>query len=145
MSTQIITQPKELIAAFVNARQGLDPMEPWVPYTALGLVRDAHLKAGVIYNFFDGANVCMHVGAIEGGHWMTPEFLFAAFDYPFNQLGRRRVTAMTKKKSKKVRAFVENLGFIYEGKCAHYFADDDLILYGMLRENCRFLDIRKAA
>jgi RimJ/RimL family protein N-acetyltransferase len=144
--SEIISQPKELIAAFVNTRQGLDPLTPWVePYSTLGLMREGRLVAGVVYNFLDGANVCMHIGAEEGGHWATPEFLLAVFDYPFNQLGRRRVTAMTKKRAKKTRAFVENLGFTYEGKCAHYFSDDDLIVYGMLRANCRFLDMRKAA
>jgi RimJ/RimL family protein N-acetyltransferase len=142
----IISQPKELIAAFVNERQRLDPSFPWVePYTALGLLRDQKLVCGVVYNFFDGANVCMHVGAVDGSHWATPEFLHAVFDYPFNQLARRRVTAMTKKKNKKVRAFVENLGFTFEGKCAHYFDDDDLILYGMLREKCPHLETRMAA
>lgn len=144
--TEIIAQPKELIAAFVSARQGLDVATPVAsPYTALGLIRSDRLVAGVIYNFSDGGNVCMHVGAIDGSHWMTPGFLIAAFDYPFNQLQKRRVTAMMRKRAKKARAFIENLGFAYEGKCAHYFHDDDLILYGMLRANCRFLEMRQAA
>lgn len=141
----IIAEPKELIAAFVSVRQGLKPDAPWGSFTALGLIRGERLVAGVIYNNFEGANACMHVGAEDGAMWLTPEFLHAAFDYPFNQLGKRRVTALTRKKNKRVRHFVENLGFKYEGTLPHYYQDDDMCVYGLLRANCRFLDMRKAA
>ncbi len=89
----IITQPKEAIGGFVNIRQGLPPGTPWGPFNALGLVRNNELVAGVIYNNREGANVCMHIGAVDGAKWLNEEFLFAAFDYPFNELGKRRVTA----------------------------------------------------
>jgi RimJ/RimL family protein N-acetyltransferase len=134
----IITQPKELIGAFVNVRQGCKPDMSWGNFNALGLVRNGRLVAGVIYNCYEAANVNMHIGAI-GSHWLTRQFLFAAFDYPFNQLNKRRATAMIRKKNSRTRKFAEHLGFVYEGTMVNYYADDDLICYGMLRENCRFL------
>jgi RimJ/RimL family protein N-acetyltransferase len=141
----IIDQPKELIASFVNEKQGLPSHMEWAsPFTTLGLVTGGKLVAGVVYNYRSLANVQMHVGA-EGSHWLTPEFLFAVFDYPFNRLCKRRVTAITKKKNKKAREFVEHLGFNLEGSLPHYFPDADGVIYGMLKENCRFLEMRVAA
>lgn len=139
----IIAQPKDLIGAYVNVKQGLPADTPWGNFTALGLITGGRLVAGVIYNCCEGANSNMHVGA-EGSNWMTPEFLYAAFDYPFNQLERRRVTAPIRSSNTKAIRFVENLGFKYEGTMKHYYEDSDMLFYGMLRKDCRFLE-RKAA
>ena len=142
---EIVAQPKSEVGAFVNARQGLPESHSWGGYSALGLVKRGELVAGVIYNNFDGANACMHIGAIEGCKWATPEFLFAVFDYPFSQLKLRRVTAPVHSKNKRSMDFVRNLGFTHDGILRNYYHDGDLNLFGMLRENCRFLEIRKAA
>lgn len=141
----IITQPKELIGAFVNVRQGFPPETFWGNFNALGLVIDSRLVAGVIYNGYESANVNMHIGAI-GSHWLTPEFLFAAFDYPFNELSKNRASAYIKGSNAKAHKFVRHLGFKYEGKLRRFYKDgDDQIVYGLLREQCRFLEMRKAA
>lgn len=142
----IITQPKELIAAFVNVRQGFPPETSWGNYNALGLVRGGHLVAGVIYNGYEGANVNIHVGAVQGSRWMTKEFLYATFDYPFNQLGRKRLSAYIRATNKRTIAFVKKLGFVYEGKLQDFYTDGgDMVIYGLLRSKCRFLEMRKAA
>jgi len=141
----IITQPKELIGAFVNVQQGYSAETPWGNFNALGLVVADRLVAGVIYNGYEAANVNMHIGAIEGSHWLTPSFLFAAFDYPFNELNKRRASAYIKAKNKRAIQFARNLGFKYEGTLKNFYKDDDQLVYGMLREHCRFLEIRKAA
>ena len=140
----IISQPKEMIAAFVSARQGLDLRAPWGEFCALGLMRHGRFVAGVIYNKMEGANVCMHIGAVGGAKWLNEEFLHAAFDYPFNELRKRRVTACIRASNRKAIKFVKNLGFEYEGTMKHYYSDDDMVIHGMLREKCRFL-MRKAA
>lgn len=141
----IITQPKELIGAFVNVRQGYAPAASWGTYNALGLVRNGRLVAGVVYNDYSGMNAYMHVGAEDGARWLDKSFLFSAFDYPFSQLGLRRVTAKVKAKNQKAISFIENLGFEYEGAMRHFFKEDDALIYGMLKERCRFLDMRKVA
>lgn len=142
----IVSHPKEMIASFVSEKQGLPAFEPWVmPYATVGLMKDGHLVAGVVYNFYTKANCQLHVGAVEGKRWMTREFLSAVFDLPFNHFGLRRVTAITRRRAKAVRTFVENLGFVFEARINHYFDDDDGMMFGMLRENCRFLELRRAA
>lgn len=144
MSSIIISQPNELISAFVNVKQGFHAETSWGNFNALGLVRNGHLVAGVIYNGYEAGNVNMHIGAEEGKKWMTPDFLFAAFDYPFNQLGKRRVTAYLRSKNERAIEFAKNLGFKYEGKLVNFYKDDDQVIYGLLKEQCRFL-MKKAA
>ena len=144
----IISQPKEMIGAFVNVKQNYPPETSWRDFTALGLIRDGRLVAGVIYNCFEGLNVNMHIGAEEGSRWMTAQFLYAAFDYPFNQMKKRRVSACINSNRRKAISFVENLGFEYEGRRKHYYENGDMVLYGMLKEKCRFIrheKLRKAA
>lgn len=135
----IISQPKETIAAFVALAQGKPAREPWGNYTAIGLVRGGGLVAGVLYNNFEAGNVCAHIGAIPGGHWLTPSFLHAMFAYPFEQMGKRRITGLVARKNRKARRFIEKLGFKVEGTLAHYYERDDMIVYGLLRENCQFI------
>ena len=140
----IVSQPKELIAAFVNMRQGLPHDNPWGNFTAIGLVRADTLVAGLIYNNAANTNICVHIGAVDGHRWGTPEFLFAAFDYPFNQLGMTRLTASVRSKNERMQAIVKKLGFSYEGTLREFYEDDDLKLYGLLKRECKYL-MRKAA
>jgi len=145
----IITQPKELIGAYVNIKQGSAPTLSWGNYNALGLVRGGVLVAGVIYNAYEGANVNMHIGAEDGSRWLTKDFLFAAFEYPFNERGRKRVSAFMKSMNKRAIDLATNLGFEYEGRLPNYYWNDDAVMYGLVKEKCRFLNrkalLRKAA
>lgn len=134
----IVTQPRELIGRFVVDLTGTPG--DWGQFTALGVLdNDGVLLAGVIYNHFTPWNCCMHVGALPGRSWMSRELLFAAFDYPFNQLGMRRVTGLVPKRNKRARKLDEHLGFEYEGNLRNALPDDDLIVYGMLREKCKWI------
>lgn len=139
----IITQPREVIAQFVAARQGRQ--EPWGNYSALGLVKGNYLVAGVIYNNWSEKNVCAHIAAIEGCRWMTPAFLYAMFDYPFNQCSVNRITALVARKNKRARKFTEHLGFKYEGCLEDFFERDDMICYGLVRARCRFIEPKRKA
>jgi len=141
----IITQPKELIGAFVNVRQGYPAEASWGTFNALGLIKSGRLVAGVIYNDYSAMNCYMHISAEDGRKWLNKEFLFSAFDYPFNQLGLHRVTALIKAKNARAIEFVKRIGFEQEGFLRDFFAKDDAVIFGMLRDNCRFLEMRKAA
>lgn len=133
----IIAQPKERIAEFVS-RLTAGQHFPFENYSALGLVEDGELIAGVIYNHYSGTNICMHVAAVPGRRWLNKAFLFAAFDYPFNQLGVRRVTGLVPAKNAEARRFDTKLGFKYEGRMRHALADDDMLILGLLKEDCRW-------
>jgi RimJ/RimL family protein N-acetyltransferase len=138
---KIIAQPKEWIGQMVSHVQG-QPI-PWGNFTALALVSDeGYFKAGVVYNNFEHANVCGHI-AIWPGARLTPSFLRAMFDYPFNQLDKERITALVARKNRKAMKFVQKLGFKYEGCLRKYFGREDMMLYGMLRGECQFLPAKE--
>ncbi len=137
----IITQPKELIGAFVNVQQGQPAHSSWGTFNAIGLVIKERLVAGVIYNTHEAANSYMHVAGLH----FTPDFLFAVFDYPFNELRKERVTAFINAGNKKAIKLVKHLGFKPEGRLRKYYGTEDAVIYGMLKSECRFLEMRKAA
>jgi RimJ/RimL family protein N-acetyltransferase len=133
----IVTQPKEAIGLFVARCLGMQSVE-WGEFSAIGNVRDGALVAGVIYNHYSTANICMHVGGV-GKYWLTPDFLHAAFDYPFNQLKLRRVTGLVPKKNKAARTLDEHLGFTLEGCMRQGLPDDDMLVYGLLKKDCKWI------
>lgn len=132
-----------------------DRVIPWVGYrvdeddfsendVAIGLEEDGELIAGVVYNWYTGPSICMHVAAEPGKRWLNRDFLFAAFAYPFIQLKCNRVTGLVRVDNLDAQRFDEHLGFVKEG-VLRKAADDgtDFILYGMLKEECRWLELKK--
>ena len=138
----VIATHKEQLAEWARVRvPGVESFGG--AYQALGLVDAERIWAAVIYTDYSRFNICMHVAA-EGRQWMTKGFLFAVFDYPFNQLQVDRVTAFVASKNLRSRRFVEHIGFTREGALREAHHGDDLIAYGMLRRECRWIEHGKA-
>lgn len=112
--------------------------------TAIGLEEDGKIIAGVVYNMYTEASICMHVAAEPGKRWLTKDFLYRVFAYPFIQLGCNRVTGLVRVDNIEARRFDEHLGFVQEGVIRRGATDGtDLILYGMLKEECRWLGVKQ--
>lgn len=107
--------------------------------TAIGLERAGELKAVVAFDGFSPCDCNLHVASDGSGHWLTRRFLVAVFAYPFIQLGLRRVTALVAARNTRALRFDLHLGFDYEGCCRDALPDDDLLVLGMTRAQCRFL------
>jgi hypothetical protein len=105
----------------------------------IGVMEDGRILAGVKLDQWNGASICMHVAAIPGKRWMTRELLFASFDYPFNQLGVRKILGLVSASNTAARAFDEHLGFEVEATLKDAAPDGDLLVYSMTRDRCRFL------
>jgi hypothetical protein len=106
----------------------------------LGLEKDGELVAGVVFNEYSGTSINIHVAAEPGKRWMNRDFLFRVFAYPFLQLHCRRVTGLVRVDNLPAQKFDEHLGFVREGLIRSACADGtDMILYGMLASECRFL------
>ena len=122
------------------AKQFIPHVESWGEwYQAIGLEREGALQAVVIYNFYSQADIAMHIAAVPGAKWMSKGFLQAAFRYPFVQLGTRRVTGYVPAKNLVAQRFDEHLGFRREGLMRDALVDDDVIVYGMLKSECRWI------
>jgi RimJ/RimL family protein N-acetyltransferase len=110
----------------------------------IGLEEDGELIAGVVYNMYTGPSISMHVAAVPGKRWMTREYLYRCFAYPFIQLDCNRITGLVRVDNLEAQKFDEHLGFKREGLLRRACTDGtDMILYGMLKQECRFLRIER--
>jgi RimJ/RimL family protein N-acetyltransferase len=132
---RIILNERDRCAEWARAR--IPHVPSWGEWCeAIGLEDDG-LLAVVVYNLYSGSDIAMHIAAVPGRRWMTREFLRVAFRYPFVQLGCRRVSGYVPASNTDAQRFDEHLGFVREGLMRHALPDDDIIVYGMLREEAR--------
>ena len=110
--------------------------------TCIGLERNGTLVAGVMYDYFNGASLYMHVAAI-GKHWLNREFLWFSFYYPFVQLGARVIIGLVESENLQARKFDEHLGFRLNQSIPDASPSGDLLIYTMKKEDCRWLNLRK--
>ena len=138
----VIYGQDERVLKWVGDRTDEDDFGPGS--IAIGLEEDNELIAGVAFNMYTKASICMHVAAMPGKRWMTKDFLWRSFAYPFIQLGCNRVTGLVREDNFVAQKFDEHLGFKREGLLRRACTDgQNMILYGMLREECRWLEIKK--
>lgn len=107
---------------------------------AIGWAEGGELLAGVVYQNYNGVNVFTHIAG-KGMCWLSRKFLWTIFDYPFNQLGCRRITATVLASNTTSRRFVEHLGFSLESTMRQAARDGDVLVYVMFREDCRWLHL----
>ena len=103
----------------------------------------ARIRAGVWYENFNGANMMMHIASDGTKAWMTREYLWYAFFYPFVECGCKRVTALVAASNTDSRLFCERVGFSTEATLQDAAADGDMIVYRMFRDECRWLKLRE--
>jgi hypothetical protein len=93
----------------------------------------------IVFSNFSKRNVDMHTAAVAGAKWATLKAGIVAFNksfqYAFNKLGAVRVTGLVRAKNSAARRFDEHLGFKLEGIMQKAFEDDDLCIYGFLKED----------
>lgn len=112
--------------------------------TTIGLLDPVKgLVAGVLYQNFNTVNISAHIAAEPGARWLTREFLHAIFDYPFNQLGVKRITGFVPAWNLAAQRFDEHLGFVREATLEDVLPEGDLIIYRMKRQDCRWLTLKE--
>ena len=100
------------------------------------------LIAGVWYEGYNGANMNIHVAALPGRRWMTREFLYATFAYPFVQCNVRRLTGLVPESNTDAQRFDEHIGFTLETRLKEATPDGDLLVYRMFKDECRWLRLK---
>jgi RimJ/RimL family protein N-acetyltransferase len=113
----------------------------WLPGrgSCIGLEEDGQVIAGVLFDSFNGASMCMHIAAIPGKRWLNREFLWLCFAYPFLQLRVNKVFGPVAEGNLQSRRFCEKLGFVLEATLSDAHPSGGLLIYSMTRSQCRWL------
>jgi RimJ/RimL family protein N-acetyltransferase len=105
-------------------------------------VKDNLRMGGVIFSHYTGESIAIHSGAWHP-RWINRDMLFVTFDYPFNQLGVKRIFGQVPEDNLHARKFNENLGFEYVARIEGVFPRNvACMVMRMDREGCRFLNLR---
>jgi RimJ/RimL family protein N-acetyltransferase len=106
---------------------------------SIGLKKDGEFVAGVIYENWHGKSITCHI-AVTGR--MTPAYLFAIFDYPFNVCKVGKMIAPVSSANIASIRFVEKMGFQEEARIIDAMADGDMVIFTMPKERCKYLENR---
>jgi len=106
---------------------------------AIGLKQNGEFVAGVIYENWCGQAITCHI-AIFGR--LTPRYLAVIFDYPFNVCKVKKIIVPVDATNSKSVTLVEKMGFTEEARIKDGMADGDMILYTLVKENCKYLGER---
>lgn len=105
----------------------------------IGWARNGELVAGVAYANWNGPNVECHIASDGSRRWLTRQYLWTIFDYPFNQLGCKRITVCVGQGNADSNRFVKHLGFSLECKLENAHPTGALYIYRLFREDCRWI------
>lgn len=137
MTTTILYGQEARLLPWAQEKIGTGPFRE--DAKVIGLERDGEVVAAVVFDNFSAADCNMHIASDGTRRWMNKELLLSSFAYPFVQLRKRRVTGMVPGKNQQALEFDLHLGFEVEGRCRDALPDDDIIILGMLRRDCRFI------
>lgn len=110
--------------------------KPFGPCYAIGVLdRNDTLIAGVVYNnwFPDFQSVELSFAA-ETSRWLTRNLICELMQYAYGTLGCNRVNAVTPKKARDARKFLDAFGFKREGVATDGFGPgEDAIISRLLK------------
>ena len=108
----------------------------------IALVRDGWLAGGVIFTNYTEESIAMHSAGFLPG-WVTRDMLWVCFDYPFNQLGVKRIFGQVPEDNEVALKFNLHLGFKVINRIEGvYKGDIACLLVRMERDECRFLTLK---
>lgn len=138
MPPRLIYGHDRVVAEFVSKRiEGFDHTLDNNDYTAIGVVEDGQLIAGVIYSEYRPPVDIRESFASISPTWATKYTLKHLFAYPFVHLGVRRMSSIIASGNTASIDLTERLGFKREGIIRQGMDNgEDAIIFGMLKEEC---------
>lgn len=107
----------------------------------IALVEDDRIIAAVLYEGHNGASIQTHMAAVPGRNWMTRQYLWKIFDYPFRQLDCNLIIAPVASDNLDSRRFCKHLGFETQATLRDAHPNGDLLILGMYRNQCKWLKL----
>lgn len=135
----VVFHADAIVAAWVEKHMG-EPMKLDPDMRAVGIVRDAKLAAGVVYDRYNGVNVEASV-AVTDPQCLTRNRLRLWLEYPFKHMGVRRITSVVAESNDRALRFNAQIGMRFEARLANAAHDgSDLIVLRMFAEECPWID-----
>lgn len=127
---------------FLNAKlQG--QYEPRTSRLIARVAGDGRIRAVVLLTQPSRFAGELSVASDGSRNWLSRGLLKASFGYFFEQLGLPRIDSRVHSKNTAAIRMNQDLGFKHEGVRRLSFGDDDGILMGMLREECRWIGVSR--
>lgn len=135
MTTLIFDRDEELVAWAESVYPDCAPMSR--PLKTIGIASDTGELMGVaIYTDFRDNDVQVSI-VTATPRWATSGNVRALLHYPFVQLGKQRMTAITAKSNKKARRLLSGLGFVLEGTHPYAAKGKTACTYGLYSDNAK--------
>ena len=129
-----VFEPQEAIIAWAGRQLGVNFHQPCY---AIGVVNNAGEPVGAaVFNDFADRNIEV---TMVGPGAFSRSIARVMAEFAFNANNVSRLTVRTRAKNKKLAALIEKTGWKREGRLRRWYGDDDAIVFGMLRKECRFL------
>jgi hypothetical protein len=103
------------------------------------------LLGGVLYTDYWGGSTQMHFAGFKP-NWANRALIYLAFDYPFRQLGVKKVFGLIPEYNVQSRNTALHLGFKIEYLAPDVFDMSDgvngMYLMSMMKQDCKWLSMR---
>ena len=133
---RLIFGADDYLKTWVANKIGIDGFGPAV---AIGVQRDGEIIAAAVYHDLRQGQIEASI-ASTSLRWPTRSVLHALFAYPFNQVGANRLLVQCSEANEKAMKMNRQLGFTQEGRLRQLYAPHDAVLWGMLKEECKWIE-----
>jgi len=106
--------------------------------TAIGVERDGKIICAAVYHDYRDGQIEASIAA-SSRRWANRSVLHALFAYPFNQVGAHRLLVTCNEANEKAMKMNSQLGFIQEGRLRQMYAPHDAVIWGMLKDECKWI------
>ena len=132
---RLIFGADEYLKTWTAKQIGIDGFGPSV---AIGVQRDGEIIAAAVYHDLRQGQIEASI-ASASLRWASRSVLHALFAYPFHQVGATRLLVQCSEANEKAMKMNRQLGFTQEGRLRQLYAPYDAVLWGMLREECKWI------
>ena len=132
---RIIFGADDYLKSWAAERIGIGQFGPSV---AIGVERDNQIICAAIYHDLREGQIEASIAA-SSRRWASRSVLHTLFAYPFKQVGAHRLLVQCNEANAKAMKMNRQLGFVQEGRLRHLHGPDDGILWGMLKDECKWI------
>ena len=135
----VITDRQGELGAWLCSRTGGEYIPGAGVY--IGNERCGKIVAVAGYEDYNGASVRVHIAG--EGNWLTRDFLWYGFYYPFEQMKVKKLIGIVASTNKKALKLDLNFGYVQEAIIKNAAPGGDIYILTMTKDQCRFLKNQK--